>query len=541
MVPQLRDGRLPIVVETDIRQSAAGRVGLAQGKVIPFGFPMRRYSFTLRRFPDLRRIAVAVQLLLFLLRQNHAPDLDCTAGRIGARICAGQVDVQRIAVAWPLNIIAIGIMIGVCACNARDRDRVRAAAVRCNRAALNGRLAAEAVIARRRNRFCKAHINSRDHPVVLCGLFAVLRIVRKRNVGLECFAGIEQPLAVSAVRIAGEGQFKGRLGGSCRCSLFRAGRRQRTKAGCRSQSFFFNLAVHIAHGCRFRIQHDAGMLRRAVAVQIIKCDVAGLRGIACCIAIQLLRRKRGEPARAGIRARESLAHTGLVQTIACKQRRPVIGVGIAIRCAVAGVAVCRLAVGRDGVIFAAFRIAELRLCDRRRIGCGIAAERGQRRRYGICVRIGAAGKRMRVFFQLTRQNGFRRALFFSADKRFLRGVAILRVRVCVSFFLPADRIAVLVIARVAVRMSLRLGKPAGQDGRFLIAVLCMYMRLPLRIAARFLRMRMRLLAAERLAGHGNGREDQRIGRAEHDKTGQHRNDLLPALFLQMRFEITCDI
>ena len=315
-----------------------------------------------------------------------------------------------------------------------------------------------------------------------------------------------------------------------------------------------------------KLHHDPDMIRRAVTVIVKKYDIALRQGIAVA-SVQTRIGQRHAPRRAvGSVRNGSLRDSGIAQAEGDKHRVPVT-VRLPVPLAIAGNALHSAVVGHK-VVFRAFLVAELCLRngdhivgpDARQLNAGNTALPSGRI-LKVRVRVGVAGKGVLVLFLLAHelflvarvgmdmQCFFRRSRFLlSADQDGFLLIAGLRVRMALGFLLLAGQIPLRVIAGIAVRMPFGFLQAADRD--LLYFITCIRVRMDSRrLFRRFgfllpadqhpfialVRMLMGLLAAKGIARHGKRREDQRIGRTEHDDTCQYGHDLLPMFFAQMLF------
>ena len=212
--------------------------------------------------------------------------------------------------------------------------------------------------------------------------------------------------------------------------------------------------------------YETDMVRNAfvLAVDIEEDDVARLRRVCACVAIEPRFRQRIDPGGAGEAFRHAL-DPGIVETEGNEARAPVAAAEIfaAVPVAVARVALFASLV--DDVILAAFRITELRLCDRDHVmrpvagqGCARNACRPHGSRLHVRRRIGIAGERMRMLLLPAHENVR------------IAGVGML---VRLAFLLPANQSRDRRIAGVGVGMPFGLLETADQFAFFVIAFLGM--------------------------------------------------------------------
>ena len=271
--------------------------------------------------------------------------------------------------------------------------------------------------------------------------------------------------------------------------------------------------------------HDADVVGQTVRVLVEEGQSAALRRAS---RVKSGLRQKLDPAGAARLIREgAFRDPGVVQAEGGEHGAPV-AVGRAVPRAVAGIAVYVAALVKN-VIVCTFVITELAFRDGDQIVRPIAGKRGGKgalpdvRRFQIGFWVGIAEQRMLV-------------LFLAADQRFLiAGVAVLmRSGTGSALALGADQNGFHAVAVGGVCMLRAFLLTAGQHELGLVAGVRVLVNIFVRAERAdqlaliaFLGVRMRFLAAAGLARHGDGGQDQRIRRAEHDDAGQNGHELAP--------------
>ena len=272
--------------------------------------------------------------------------------------------------------------------------------------------------------------------------------------------------------------------------------------------------------------HNADVVGQTVRILVEEGQSAALRRAG---RVKSGLRQKLDPAGAARLIREgALRDPGVVQAEGGEHGAPV-AVWRAVPCAVAGIAVYVAALVKN-VIVCTFVITELAFRDGDQIIRPIAGKRGGKgalpdvRRFQIGFWVGIAEQRMLV-------------LFLAADQRFLiAGVAVLvRSGTGSALALGADQNGFHAVAVGGVCMLRAFLLTAGQHELGLVAGVRVLVNIFVRAERAdqlaliaFLGVRMRFLAAVGLARHGDGGQDQRIRRAEHDDAGQNGHELAPA-------------
>ena len=272
--------------------------------------------------------------------------------------------------------------------------------------------------------------------------------------------------------------------------------------------------------------HNADVVGQTVRILVEEGQSAALRRAG---RVKSGLRQKLDPAGAARLIREgAFRDPGVVQAEGGEHGAPV-AVGRAVPCAVAGIAVYVAALVKN-VIVCAFVITKLALRNGDQIVSPIAGKRGGKgalpdvRRFQIGFWVGIAEQRMLALFLVADQrfliagvavlmrSGTGSALALGADQNGFHAVAVGGVCMLRAFLLTAGQHELGLVAGVRVFVNVLVGAERA-DQLALIA---------------FLGVHMRFLSAVGLARHGDGGQDQRIRRAEHDDAGQNGHELAPA-------------
>ena len=321
-----------------------------------------------------------------------------------------------------------------------------------------------------------------------------------------------------------------------------------------------NVSFHGFHRLAAQLGHNADMVARAVAVCIKKHQIARLRRITARALVKPRVFQPLCPVHAARSIRNiRLHHARVMQAERSKHRAP-FAVRIPVPCAVARVAVLAACV-IDLIVAPALRVANLALCHQRNVlACRFAGQLGDCRlplagAFQICEFVRIADQAVRMLRlradKLARKARFRMPvrlrnlllLFLAADQRLFIAAAVLGMRMPFDhLWLRADEIAFFVVAiiRVLVQRIFAFLQTAGQNLFIIVARRRMDMPLRLHHVKFFVAEQHRLVAfipvpvllhaAVSLLRHCNGRQNQRIRRAEHDHRRQRHDRAAPALF-----------
>ena len=331
------------------------------------------------------------------------------------------------------------------------------------------------------------------------------------------------------------------------------------------------LVVHDLH----HQTHVIGSGRLVLNVKVEEDQVAGLRQVLVRRAVEVvLLLGEGLDPMLTVGVQRDTLHLGVVQDEGGKHGAPV-AVGVAVPCAVAGIALDGLAVLQHNVILCALLIAQLSLGNGNDVLPPVAGQLHilygalpDLRSLHIGGGVGVAGKGVGMLlqsadggvgdrggnlalFQIAGQNQLALGLLLTAGEHLLPGVALIGMLVAVALLQTAGQLTGgLGVASVGVVVTLALLLTADQlaplegvavvgvgvASHQLVAALVVDMRLRDHYVAALV-MDVLRDAALCVLFHCNGRQNQRIGRAKHHHCRQTADGLVPTPFALVRLRV----
>ena len=318
-----------------------------------------------------------------------------------------------------------------------------------------------------------------------------------------------------------------------------------------------------------------GSGRLVLNVKVEEDQVAGLRQVLVRRAVEVvLLLGEGLYPMLTVGVQRDTLHLGVVQDEGGKHGAPV-AVGVAVPCAVAGIALDGLAVLQHNVILCALLIAQLSLGNGNDVLPPVAGQLHilygalpDLRSLHIGGGVGVAGKGVGMLlqsadggvgdrggnlalFQIAGQNQLALGLLLTAGEHLLPGVALIGMLVAVALLQTAGQLTGgLGVASVGVVVTLALLLTADQlaplegvavvgvgvASHQLVAALVVDMRLRDHYVAALV-MDVLRDAALCVLFHCNGRQNQRIGRAKHHHCRQTADGLVPTPFALVRLRV----
>ena len=318
-----------------------------------------------------------------------------------------------------------------------------------------------------------------------------------------------------------------------------------------------------------------GSGRLVLNVKVEEDQVAGLRQVLVRRAVEVvLLLGEGLDPMLTVGVQRDTLHLGVVQDEGGKHGAPV-AVGVAVPCAVAGIALDGLAVLQHNVILCALLIAQLSLGNGNDVLPPVAGQLHilygalpDLRSLHIGGGVGVAGKGVGMLlqsadggvgdrggnlalFQIAGQNQLALGLLLTAGEHLLPGVALIGMLVAVALLQTAGQLmGGLGVASVGVVVTLALLLTADQlaplegvavvgvgvASHQLVAALVVDMRLRDHYVAALV-MDVLRDAALCVLFHCNGRQNQRIGRAKHHHCRQTADGLVPTPFALVRLRV----
>ena len=317
------------------------------------------------------------------------------------------------------------------------------------------------------------------------------------------------------------------------------------------------------------------LLLLVLNVKVEEDQVAGLRQVLVRRAVEVvLLLGEGLDPMLTVGVQRDTLHLGVVQDEGGKHGAPV-AVGVAVPCAVAGIALDGLAVLQHNVILCALLIAQLSLGNGNDVLPPVAGQLHilygalpDLRSLHIGGGVGVAGKGVGMLlqsadggvgdrggnlalFQIAGQNQLALGLLLTAGEHLLPGVALIGMLVAVALLQTAGQLTGgLGVASVGVVVTLALLLTADQlaplegvavvgvgvASHQLVAALVVDMRLRDHYVAALV-MDVLRDAALCVLFHCNGRQNQRIGRAKHHHCRQTADGLVPTPFALVRLRV----